>query len=284
MEDGLGANSVFTESDHSREGKSCGLDVEPEVAFCEGHKLKDNMKKLQIAIFAASLAGAMSASAALLVDRGLPYAQPSTDLSWSDQESSATPPGGYMDAGGSFSIGGSGTYTVTGITVWDVVNTSAGAPTTGLSLLNASGSTISSSFIATPATYGNQANYVAANPDDYPPATLYKVVFTVDVPVSAGSPYDFFLNGPLTLYPNGNYYNSFLLCNDASSDPVLWLENLGLLPGTSPSVGTYSPDYNGDAYVVVTGVPEPTTMMAGALLLLPFGASTLRILRKRQTA
>jgi hypothetical protein len=31
-------------------------------------------------------------------------------------------------------------------------------------------------------------------------------------------------------------------------------------------------------------VPEPTTMLAGALLLLPFGASTLRILRKRQMA
>jgi hypothetical protein len=31
-------------------------------------------------------------------------------------------------------------------------------------------------------------------------------------------------------------------------------------------------------------VPEPTTMMAGALLLLPFGASTLRILRKARTA
>jgi len=29
-------------------------------------------------------------------------------------------------------------------------------------------------------------------------------------------------------------------------------------------------------------VPEPTTVLAGALLLLPFGASTLRILRKRQ--
>jgi hypothetical protein len=31
-------------------------------------------------------------------------------------------------------------------------------------------------------------------------------------------------------------------------------------------------------------VPEPTTIVAGALLLLPFGASTLRILRKRQVA
>jgi len=31
-------------------------------------------------------------------------------------------------------------------------------------------------------------------------------------------------------------------------------------------------------------VPEPTTMIAGALLLLPFGASTLRILRKSRVA
>ena len=31
-------------------------------------------------------------------------------------------------------------------------------------------------------------------------------------------------------------------------------------------------------------VPEPTTFIAGALLLLPFGASTLRMLRKKQVA
>jgi hypothetical protein len=34
----------------------------------------------------------------------------------------------------------------------------------------------------------------------------------------------------------------------------------------------------------VTPVPEPTTLIAGALLLLPFGASTLPILRKHRTA
>lgn len=33
-----------------------------------------------------------------------------------------------------------------------------------------------------------------------------------------------------------------------------------------------------------TPVPEPTTMIAGALLLLPFGASTIRFLRKNRTA
>ena len=37
-----------------------------------------------------------------------------------------------------------------------------------------------------------------------------------------------------------------------------------------------------DQLVIV--VPEPTTMIAGSLLLLPFGASTLRILRKNRAA
>jgi len=44
-----------------------------------------------------------------------------------------------------------------------------------------------------------------------------------------------------------------------------------------------NPGQNQDQ-LVMDPVPEPTTMIAGALLLLPFGASTLRILRKRQTA
>lgn len=34
----------------------------------------------------------------------------------------------------------------------------------------------------------------------------------------------------------------------------------------------------------ITAVPEPATMIAGALLLLPFGASTIRILRKNRAA
>ena len=36
--------------------------------------------------------------------------------------------------------------------------------------------------------------------------------------------------------------------------------------------------------ITLTAVPEPTTMIAGALLLLPFAASTLRKLRKNRTA
>ena len=44
--------------------------------------------------------------------------------------------------------------------------------------------------------------------------------------------------------------------------------------------------FTGDvaANAVSNPVPEPTTMIAGALLLLPFGASTLRIVRKNRMA
>jgi hypothetical protein len=43
--------------------------------------------------------------------------------------------------------------------------------------------------------------------------------------------------------------------------------------------GGYEPQTYGTA--TLTAVPEPTTMVAGALLLLPFGMSTLRMLRNR---
>jgi hypothetical protein len=71
------------------------------------------------------------------------------------------------------------------------------------------------------------------------------------------------------------------------------------ITGISLRVGYASPEDNFNGYVdnVTIGVggnnttydfepapvPEPTTMVAGALLLLPFGASTLRILRRKQT-
>jgi hypothetical protein len=41
---------------------------------------------------------------------------------------------------------------------------------------------------------------------------------------------------------------------------------------------------NQDLIGPMTPVPEPATILAGALLLLPFGASTLRVLRRNRTA
>jgi hypothetical protein len=52
--------------------------------------------------------------------------------------------------------------------------------------------------------------------------------------------------------------------------------------GWHSSVSGYGPQSFGSA--TLTAVPESTTMVTGAMLLLPFGASTLRILRKRRAA
>ena len=48
---------------------------------------------------------------------------------------------------------------------------------------------------------------------------------------------------------------------------------------------SWADDSTDHAFIdAVTLVPEPTTMIAGAMLLLPFGASTLRVLRRNRVA
>ena len=55
---------------------------------------------------------------------------------------------------------------------------------------------------------------------------------------------------------------------------------------SSPLGGGYSEARNGDWHtapvtLTVTAIPEPTTCIASALLLLPFGAGTLRCLHRK---
>jgi hypothetical protein len=47
---------------------------------------------------------------------------------------------------------------------------------------------------------------------------------------------------------------------------------------------TTTGQYGISGWTAFNAVPEPTTLVAGALLLLPFGASTIRILRKKRAA
>jgi hypothetical protein len=60
--------------------------------------------------------------------------------------------------------------------------------------------------------------------------------------------------------------------------------------GSTPNNGTEFGNFNPYAGVTLqvtynyTPVPEPTTCVVGAMLLLPFGTSTLRMLRKSRTA
>jgi hypothetical protein len=57
-------------------------------------------------------------------------------------------------------------------------------------------------------------------------------------------------------------------------------ESLTQLSSSGGTAGSYS----GDLTAALVPVPEPTTIIAGALLLLPLGASTLRILRRNRMA
>jgi hypothetical protein len=74
-----------------------------------------------------------------------------------------------------------------------------------------------------------------------------------------------FLTGNSVTFEAGNSGDLYFTINDDAS-------------------GADYSDNSGRLDVQLTVVPEPTTMIAGALLLLPFGASTLRILRKTRTA
>lgn len=101
--------------------------------------------------------------------------------------------------------------------------------------------------------------------------------------------------GSFLATPNVGY--SHLQIGDFSDPPPETFDLLQIVPPqtklyVTKDIGfSVTPPSQGNGYVTISGVaqsfhqvPEPTTMIAGALLLLPFGASALRILRKKQTA
>jgi hypothetical protein len=50
------------------------------------------------------------------------------------------------------------------------------------------------------------------------------------------------------------------------------------------ALAAVSPEWSDSAWLggVKTTIPEPTTLVAGALLLLPFGASMIQVLRRNK--
>jgi hypothetical protein len=70
----------------------------------------------------------------------------------------------------------------------------------------------------------------------------------------------------------------------ASAADVLKGNAQGLEAAAHIFVSTGDGNNGNPATGFASAVPEPTTMVAGALLLLPFGASTMRFIRKNRTA
>ena len=144
----------------------------------------------------------MSASADLLFDRGLPTANINTgnanqaNVAWADSESS--PSGPFYLPGDDFTLSGSGAYQVTDIRVWTT------DPTAGLSLLGGVAGTtigtISSSYTATPVTYANGQGYQTQSGSFL---QIYQLDFSVNLALNGGQTFQFFLNGPPSLYGDG---------------------------------------------------------------------------------
>jgi hypothetical protein len=230
---------------------SSGLEVEPEVVFREGQKQKEkNMKirMLQIAIMAAALAGAMSANA-FFIPTELVTSPGGGDFY------NSPPPG---TEGFTFTTGANPlVYSMLGVYDWGNNGLAASHVVT---LFNADGSLIISS--ATVASGGSATadsfQWVAITPVTLSPNTTYVLAASYD----ANDP-DHFYYGSATLPPGVTLGNAVWESGGTTVFP-------DQVYGTG--AGFFGPNM---------AVPEPTTMVAGALLLLPFGASTLRILRRR---
>jgi hypothetical protein len=249
------------------------------------------MKKLQIAIFTISLAAAMSASAALLVDRGLPTdnlnnaaGADRSNVAWAFTQYTSSD---YWLVGDTFQNTSSQTWSINSIRLWTVGQTDTAILRGGID-----GSTIG---VISDATYadpssslyqGSSGSYIA----------MHQIDFAVNITLAPGQVYDFFLDGSGS---EAGIVVPFVHASNAalSGSPQNGADNLMLYAEVvngsvvQGSVGQWSSlgdgwDKASDVNVQVFGtpVPEPTTMIAGALLLLPFGASTLRILRKSRAA
>jgi hypothetical protein len=96
-------------------------------------------------------------------------------------------------------------------------------------------------------------------------------------------------NGTYVSNPNATQFApNFYSDNNAHTAYTGYLQdfvNAGSAVSSPATYGIFVPtSSSGQEFIFISPVPEPTTLIAGALLLLPFGASTLRIVRRNRAA
>jgi len=247
-------------------------------------------------VFSISLVAAMSASADLLVDRGLPTANLNNaaganraNVAWAFSEYTSPD---YFMVGDTFANTSSQTWDINQITLWSVGTTTTAALWGGVA-----GSAIvavDSLYTQTLVTYADGSTYQGTSGDSI---NMYQLNFAVNIALAPGQTYDFFLNGSGsgdgTQIPFVHASNAALSGSpqQQADNTMLYAEVVNGVVDPVNGVGPWSSDGDGwdkasDVNVQVYGnaVPEPTTIISGALMLLPFGASTLRILRKNRMA
>ena len=244
-----------------------------------------------MALCATLLAAAVPASASLLFDRGLPTSNLNnaagadrSNVSWAFTEYTSA---NYYLVGDTFANTSTETWQISSIRLWTVGQTDTAILRGGLE-----GSTIG---IITDATYADpSSSQYQGSSGSYIP--MHQIDFAVNLTLAPGQVYDFFLDGsgseagivvPFVHASNGALSGSR---QDGADNKMLYAEVVdGSVVGNS--VGTWSSlgdgwDKPSDVNVQVfgTAVPEPTTIISGMMLLLPFGAGAMRKLRGNRAA
>lgn len=254
------------------------MDVEPEVVFREGQEQKNNMKT---SFLKTLLAGTVSA----LVIIPLFWSTPSqAAFVFGYGGATANQTGDYI-LGNNFVVNTPVAVTQLGVFSQDL-------PTSGsisISIYKNAGS--SANWTRVPGTLqtvgsgalldsANQTAYINIAPVTLGPG-LYSVVTATSTDYNSQAQYEgasLVTFNDLSLGLTQGTYDIW------ASGATLGISLSGMQT-TGPGTGYPWPlPVFGAGTLSVTAVPEPTTMIAGALLLLPFGASTLRILRKNRTA
>ena len=318
MENGHRAGSVLTESDQSREGTGCGLDFEPEVAFREGHRLKDNMKKTLVVLtilLAAGLPANIFGSVVVLgpsdaangpISNGSASINTTTSQqmigtgAWQANGTAVSQYYLYANANSSTERG-LGQLTVGSLSSLSLSTflspaQAAAAPNWFLSIYTAPYTGGEASW------YGNRLilePYLAKNYNN--PGNQWVTWSTaaganqLRIDDSALSGNQGFYGEPTLANIQSGSITWSAYTSGGSSTPINYanMNILGIVlsTGSGWAAGFTGMVDNvninsapGNVQFDLESVPEPTTMIAGALLLLPFGASTIRILRKNRTA
>ncbi len=138
--------------------------------------------------------------------------------------------------------------------------------------------------------------FVPSSTDDGSPLSEWGGALFLDAPMSSGgSTHDIDMSDSFLKTDYGTFFLSQSLFGVAMLGPFTWnsatitsMDFAGFSPSasywdiTETSSMIIIPDPT--AQGVWVAVPEPTTMISGALLLLPFGSSALRQLRKKLQA